>query len=96
MAPSFNILKLEWDSSSWSYHAEVEMGGNRARYEIKCNGGKIYWPDLMICDSEDRIPENGEVEIIVQGSGRNERARHLEEALREFMKAQNEPEETSK
>jgi len=95
MALEFNVIKLEWDSGSRRYNAEIEFEGRRAKYGIRCLNGKIYYvdwiskPDMMICDSEDRIACNGDVSIIVEGSDKKTN-RRLERALIEFMHSQNE------
>ena len=95
MALEFKIIKLEWDSDSRRYSAEIEFEGRRDKYKLRCLHGKIYYvgwiskPGVMICDSEDRIASNGDVEIIVEGCNKQSN-RRLERALIEFMHSQNE------
>ncbi len=90
MALNFNIIKLSHENKH--YTARARFCGIEEEYIIETNAllfhnGLDTGYNFMICNAQDRIPENGEAEeIVIKVSGKDaKRARMLEEALIEFM-----------
>jgi len=95
MALDFNILDFEFDEKHRIYNARIRIQENVSVYQIRCINGKLRyysWASpglrLMICDSEDRVAENGEVSLIVSSEDKYAKPEAVQRELIKFMHSQ--------
>jgi len=90
MACKFTITSLE--RKNGVYLVGADFLGIEGMYEVRTNGS-LFWNGIsnygfMICDRNNRIPDNGDEDVTIRVRGTNslsiEREAQLERALKKF------------